>query len=37
MIKKNTENSVCHKAKDEEGVPYRTIARNVDCQLSECI
>jgi hypothetical protein len=36
MIKKNTEKSVCHKAKDEEGVPYRTIARNVG-QLSECI
>jgi transposase len=29
MIKKNTEKSICHKAKDEEGLPYRTIARNV--------
>src|SRR5574339_206248 len=29
MIKKNTEKSVCYKAKDEEGVPYRTIAKNL--------
>ena len=29
MTKRNTEKSVCYKAKDEEGVPYRTIAKNL--------
>ncbi len=29
MTKRNTEESVCYKAKDEEGVPYRTIAKNL--------
>ncbi|HSF49192.1 MAG TPA: helix-turn-helix domain-containing protein [Nitrososphaeraceae archaeon] len=29
MIKRNTEESICHKTKDEEGVPYRTIAKNL--------
>ena len=29
MTKRNTEKSISNKAKDEEGVPYRTIAKNL--------
>ena len=29
MIKRNTEKSISNKTKDEEGVPYRTIAKNL--------
>ncbi len=30
MTKRNTEESISNKTKDEEGVPYRTIVKNLD-------